>query len=152
MGVWSETERLDGLTGVLWSAEQEGVGSGWGSEGELVEGEGLTSGSENSGAGSGGELQGGNGELWDGESTVVVCDGSDNNNGLSIVLGGVWVGSVPDDSRERNWWTVDLRGKESAEDNLVEWSVGSTCFFVNFVVFSRLKFSDCTYGRGTCTT
>jgi len=126
VGVWAETEALDSLSGVLWSAEEDGVGSGWGSESELVEGEGLTTGSENSGTGSGGELQGGNGELWDGKSTVVVSDGTDNDNGLAMVGWGVWVGGVSDDSRERDWWAVDLGGKESAQDNLVEWSVGST--------------------------
>jgi len=54
--VWSETEMLDSLSSVLWSTEEEGVGSGWGSQCELIESEGLTTGSENSGAGSSGEL------------------------------------------------------------------------------------------------
>lgn len=83
--MWAESEMLDGLTRVLWSTQQDSVGTSWGSESKLVQGQNLTTSLLNSGSGGRGESQSGNGHLWDLEQTVVIGDSADNNNGLSGV-------------------------------------------------------------------
>jgi len=60
---------LDGFTGVLWSAEEEGVGTGWGALRKLIESEALTSGLDDAGTGGCGEAEGSDGEFWDFEKT-----------------------------------------------------------------------------------
>jgi hypothetical protein len=61
---------LDGFTGVLWSTEEEGVGSGWRALGQLVDGEAFTSSLENAGAGCSSKAEGGDGQLWKFEETM----------------------------------------------------------------------------------
>lgn len=103
---WS-TEVLDGLSVVPLSSEEDGVGSSGGSEGELVEGEGLTTGSDDPLSGRGGEFQSGNGnfgELWE---SLVVEDGSDNDNDLRVVW--VRVLGLFDNSGEGDRGSVDLQ-------------------------------------------
>lgn len=68
--VGSESEMLDGLTGVLGATEEQGVGTGWGALCELIEGEAFTSGLENAGTGGCGEAEGSDGELGDFEETI----------------------------------------------------------------------------------
>lgn len=62
--VWAETEVLDSLSGVLWTPEEEGVGTSWGSQGELVESKSLTAGSNDTGTSSSSESESGDGDLW----------------------------------------------------------------------------------------
>lgn len=103
---WS-TEVLDGLSVVPLSSEEDGVGSSGGSEGELVEGEGLTTGSDDPLSGRGGEFQSGDGdfgELWE---SLVVEDRSDNNNDLRVVR--VRVLGLFDNSGEGDRGSVDLQ-------------------------------------------
>ena len=83
--VRTETEVLDSLTGVLWTTEKEGVGTGWGAHGELVDCEALTTGLGDSGTGSSGEAKGGDGELWNFQKTVVVGHGTNKDDGLALV-------------------------------------------------------------------
>lgn len=115
VGVGTEAEVLDGLTGVLGSTEEEGVGSSGGAGGNLIDGEALTAGLLNASAGGGGEAESRNGELGKLEETVVVSDGADlisisdvpsmhyawasyNDDGLALVcLGRVLVGGGRDD-------------------------------------------------------
>ena len=118
--VWAETEVLEGLTG-LWSTEEEGVASGWGAESKLIQGENLTTGSQDAGAGGSGEAEGGDGELWDSQEAVVISDGSDNDNGLVVGL----LGDVGGDSGEGHWWSVDAGHEQAAEDDLVEGRLGA---------------------------
>ena len=118
--VWAETEVLEGLAG-LWSTEEEGVASGWGTESKLVQGENLTTGSQDAGAGSGGEAEGSDGELWDGQEAVVVSDGSDNDNRLVVGL----LRDVGDNTGEGHWWPVDAGHEQAAEDDLVEGRLGA---------------------------
>ena len=73
----TETEMLDGLTGVLGATEEEGVGSGRGAGSNLVDGEALTTSLLDAGAGGGSEAEGRNGELGELEHAVVVSDGAD---------------------------------------------------------------------------
>lgn len=77
VGVGTEAEVLEGLTGVLGSTEEEGVGSSGETGSDLVDGEALTTGLLDASAGRGGEAESRNGELGDLEHTVVVSDGTD---------------------------------------------------------------------------
>lgn len=105
---------LDSLTGVLGSTEEKNVGTSWGTEGELVKGDGLPTGLLDAGTSSGGELQRADAELGKLEETVVIGDGTDNGADLAIVdLGGVLVGGDGDDLGERHWWGVDARHTQS---------------------------------------
>lgn len=117
----TETEVLDGLTGVLGATEKQGVGTGGLLESKLVQGDGLTTSGEDASAGGGGEAQGGDGHLGDLEQADVVGDGSDNDDGLVLVT----ILQVGLDTRQRDGGTVDAGGKEAAQDNLVEGRVGT---------------------------
>ena len=77
VGVGTEAEVLEGLTGVLGSTEEEGVGSSGEAGSDLVDGEALTTGLLDAGAGRGGEAESRNGELGDLKHAVVVSDGTD---------------------------------------------------------------------------
>jgi hypothetical protein len=68
--VGSETEMLDGFTGVLWSSEEKGVGASWGALRKLIEGEGLAASLDDAGTGGGGETEGSDGQLWDFEEAL----------------------------------------------------------------------------------
>lgn len=123
MLVGTESEVLDGLTGVLGSTEEEGVASGRGAEGKLIQGEDLAAGSQDARAGSGGEAEGSDAELGDGQETVVIGDGADDDDGLVVGL----LGDVGDDSGEGHRGPVDAGHEEAAEDDLVEGRLGAAC-------------------------
>lgn len=120
VAVGTEAEVLDGLTGVLGATEDEGVATGGGAEGKLVEGDGLTTGGEDAGTGGGGEAEGSNGHLGEGEHAVVIGDGADDDDGALLLLGG-----VGHNAGEGDWGPVDLGHKQAAEDDLVEGRVGT---------------------------
>lgn len=119
--VGTKAEMPDGLTGVLGTAEEEGVGASGFLEGKLVESESLASGSENARAGRSCEAEGSDVQLGDLEETVVVGDGANNDDGLLLVA----VLDVGRNARERHGGTVDAAHKQPAEDNLVEGRVGT---------------------------
>lgn len=121
MTVGTEAEVLNSLTGVLWSAEEEGVASGRGTESELIQGEDLAAGGQDAGAGSGGEAEGRDAQLGDGQEAVVVGDGADDDDGLVVGL----LGDVGDDPGERHWGPVDAGHEQAAEDDLVEGRLGA---------------------------
>ena len=75
--VGTHTEVLDSLTGVLGAAEEEGVGTGGETGGDLVDGEDLTAGLLDAGTSRGGDAEGRNGELGELKQAVVVGDGAD---------------------------------------------------------------------------
>ena len=89
MLVGTEAEVLDGLTGVLGATEKEGVGTGGLLEGKLIQGDGLAASGLKTAAGSGGEAQSRNGDLGDLQQTVVIGDGTDDDNGALLLLSGV---------------------------------------------------------------
>lgn len=94
VGVGAHAEMLDGLTGVLGSTEEKGVGSSGGTGSDLVDGEALTAGLLNASTCGGSEAESSDGELGKLEETVVIGDSADDDNGLSFVgLGRVLVGS-----------------------------------------------------------
>ncbi|KAH0194800.1 ribosomal protein L18e, partial [Aureobasidium melanogenum] len=122
--VGTEAEVLDGLTGVLGATEEEGVGTGRGAHGQLIDGQGLTTSGDNAGAGSVGVAEGGNRELGELKETVVVSDGADQDDGLALVsLAGVLVGSSGNDLGERHGRAVDLAHHQATEDSGVELAV-----------------------------
>lgn len=120
MLVWAKAEVLDGLTGVLWSPEEESVGAGGGTEGELIEGEGLTTGSEDPGASAGGEPQSSDRELGDLQEAVVVGDSADNDNRLSLGLP-----SIGNKAGEGDRRPVDVGLRETLGNSLVELAGGT---------------------------
>lgn len=118
--VGTEAEVLDGLASVLGATEKEGVGTSGLLEGELVEGDGLATGSLDASTGSGGEAEGSNRDLGDGQETVVIGDGTDNNDGLLLVA--LEVGGNARDGHGR---TVDAGHEQPAEHDLVEGRVSA---------------------------
>lgn len=127
--VGTETEVLDGLAGVLLATDEDGVGTSRGASSELVKGEALTTSSLDTSTGSVGESESSDRELGKLENSVVVSDGTNNNNGLGG-LGGrsgnttLRLGQV-DNTRDRNRGLVDLGHVKSAENGLVESAVSS---------------------------
>lgn len=124
MLVGTHAEVLNSLSGVLRSTEEEGVASGRSAESQLIQGEDLTTGGQDAGAGSGGEAESRNAELGDGQETVVVGDGADDDDGLVVGL----LGDVGDDPGERHGGPVDAGHEEAAEDDLVEGGLGAAWF------------------------
>lgn len=122
MLVWSKAKVLDSLSGVLWASQQQSVASSWSSEGQLIQGQGLTTSSDNASTSGGSETESSDTEFWDGQQTVVIGDGTNNHDCLVVGL----LGDVGGDSRDGHWWSVDARHEESAKDNLVEGGLGTT--------------------------
>lgn len=60
-------------------------------------------------------------------NSVVICDGADNSDGLSLVflLCG-FGGDLADDSGDGHGWTVYSGHEQSSEDDLVEVGIGSS--------------------------
>ena len=111
----THTEMLDGLTGVLLTAEQDSVGTGGGTEGELIKSDDLTASLQDAGLGGLGDAQAGKGELGDLEETVVIGDGANDNSGLAILTG-----HVTGNTGDRHRGAVDAGHKETLQDDLVE--------------------------------
>lgn len=118
---------------ISWAAQQKDSLAGWGQLGELVEGQGLASSSNDSVAGSLGKLEGCDSEsLRDVEQTGVVGDRSDHSNNAGVVLGlslcnsCVVLGEVPGDSRDGDGVAVEPRLVESLVDDLIELGLGSS--------------------------
>jgi hypothetical protein len=82
--VGTETEVLDGFSGVLGTAEKESVGSSRGAQSEFIQSQSLTTGLVNASSGSGSETQGSDGKLGDGKETVVISDRADHDNGFAL--------------------------------------------------------------------
>lgn len=128
--VGTETEVLHSLTGILWTTEEESVGTSGGAHGEFVEGEALAASLQNASTGGAGKSESSDAHLGNLEEAVVVSDGADNNDRLVLVLGGsVLVGGARRDAGERHWRLVDARHIETSEDDLVEARVRTACRF-----------------------
>lgn len=122
----TEAEVLDSLTGVLGATEDQGVASSGGTESKLVQGDSLTTSSEDAGTGGGGESQSSDGHLGALEQTVVVGDGTDNNDGSLLTL----LVDVGDNAGQGDGRSVDLGRKQTSKNNLVERGIGSACKIV----------------------
>lgn len=136
MRVGTEAEVLDGLTGVLGATEEQSVGTGRGTQSKLVQGEGLTTGLLDTGAGGGGETQSSDGKLGDVQEAVVIGDGADHDHGLALLR----LVDVRGDARKRNRGAVDARHEEAAENGLVEVGLRAACQRSQISFRSRLKF------------
>jgi hypothetical protein len=121
--VWAETEVSDSLSGVSWTSDKQSVLTQWGAGSQLVQSDSLTTSLDNLSTGTSSKSQSSNGGLWELEDTVIIGDGTDNNNGL---LSSTFLGQGTGDSRNRDWWSVDLRKEQRFENNLVEWSISTT--------------------------
>lgn len=119
--VRTEAEVLESLTAVLRSTEDQSVASGRSTESELVQGDGLTTGGGNSGTGSGSESKSGDGGLGESQKSVVIGDGTDDDDGALLAL----LVDVGNNAGQRNGRAVDLGHEESSKDNLVEGGIGS---------------------------
>jgi hypothetical protein len=114
VGVRTETEVLDRLARVLGTTEKDDVGTGRRAEGELVEGEALTTSLLDASTGCGGEAESADADLGDLEETVVIGDGADDGADLALVgLAAVLVGRHGDDLGERERRGVDLGHAQS---------------------------------------
>lgn len=100
------TKVSDGLTDVALATEEDSVGAGRGTNGELVEGQSLTAGSDNALTDRARESESGDGDLGDLGETLVVEDRADNDDNLGTVLVGVL--GLLDDTRDRERGAVDL--------------------------------------------
>lgn len=116
---------LDGLTRVLGAAEEEGVGAGGLLESQLVEGDDLAAGSGDAGTGGGGDAESGDRDLGDGQETVVIGDGANDDDGLLLVA----VLEVGRNAGQRDGGAVDAAHEQAAEDHLVEGSISAAWQF-----------------------
>ena len=112
----TEAEVLHGLASVLGTTQQQGVGTGRGTQSKLVQGQDLTTGLLDAGTSGGGEAQSSHRQLRDVQEAVVVGDGTDHNHGLALVS----LTHVGDNAGKRNRGTVDARHEKATEDSLVE--------------------------------
>jgi hypothetical protein len=119
--VGAHAEVLDGLTRVLGATEEERVGTSRLLLRQLVQRQGLATGSLDAGAGGRGETEGRHSDLGDLEESVVVRNGADYDDRL-VVAGILDVGG---DAREGDRGAVYAAHKQSAEDDLVEGRVGA---------------------------
>ncbi len=107
---------LDGLTGVLRTADKDGVGASRALQGKLVKGEAGTSGLLNAGAGSLGEVEGSHLNLGDFQQTDVIGDAGDSYNDLGVS----GLATIARNAGQADWGAIDAGGVETLEDNLVE--------------------------------
>lgn len=85
--VWhtrSKAKVADGLTGIAWSLEEDGVLAGGSTSSQLVEGDDLTSGLQDACSSALGDAEGGHRELRHLEKTGVIGDGADNDGDLIL--------------------------------------------------------------------
>ena len=114
------TEVLVGLAGSAAALEQDGVGTGGGGEGELIEGHALTSGLDDAGAGSLSEAQSAHLEGGDLSETDIVGDGADDDGDLSLLTL-----HVSGEGSESHGRTVGSAHVQTAENNLGELSTSA---------------------------
>lgn len=112
----SEAKVLDSLSSILGPSKEEGVASGGGSQGQLIQSQNFPSCSKDACTSRCGESKGSDTELGDSQESVVISDCADNDNGLVVRL----FGGVRNDSGDRDRRAVDAGHKESAENDLVE--------------------------------
>lgn len=82
----SSTPVLVGLSASS-ASEQQGVLTSWSGSCQLIEGEGLSTGTDDSSSGGSGESEGTDLQsLWNGGQSFVVQDSADNHDGSLLVL------------------------------------------------------------------
>jgi hypothetical protein len=106
---------LDSLTGVLLTAEQDGVGTSGSTKGKLIKGDDLSASLDNTGLGGLGDTQASNRQLGDLEEADIISHGANDNSGLALLAS-----QVASNTRDGHWGAVDARHEETLQDNLVE--------------------------------
>jgi len=119
--VWAHSKMLECFSRILWSSQEKGVASSWGTESQLIQGQNLTTRRNDTGTSGCGETKSGDTELWDSEEAVIIGDGADDYDGL--VIG--FLRRVGDNSGQGNGWSVDTGHEQTTENDLVERRVGT---------------------------
>jgi hypothetical protein len=115
---------FDSLPGVFLSSQQNGVGTLWCPQSQLIQGHDFTTGLLDLLASSLRESQSGNAQLGDFHHSHIVRDSSyDDDRFPGILLG---TGDLAADEAEADGRTVDTRLEETFEDHFVESGVGTT--------------------------
>ena len=114
--VGAHAKVLDRLTGVPLATEENGVGAGWRTESELVEGQGLTAGVEDALLCGTRETEGSNCELGNLLEADIIGDGTDSNNDFRVAV--LRISGLLRDARQRDRRTVDFGLEETLEDYL----------------------------------
>lgn len=83
----------------LWSTEENGVGSSWGTKGELVESNALSSSGDNTLSGGLGERKSTYRQLWNLKHAHIIGNLSDDNGNLSVLVLHVLRKTVKSDRR-----------------------------------------------------
>lgn len=120
--VRTEAEVSNSLSGVSGASDNDGVLALRSSQGQLVQGDSLTTSLDNSSLGTSSESQSGDGNLWNLQQSEVIGDSSDNNDGL---LSGTLLSNNGVDLSKRHWRSVDLGQEQRLQDDLVEWGIST---------------------------
>jgi hypothetical protein len=113
--VGAHAEVLESLTGVLGSTEQEGVASSGSTQSQLIQSQALTASGNDASTSGGGESHGSDCDLGDLEQTVVISDGTDNDNNLILL---VIADDLALDAGEGNGRSVDAGHKQATQNDL----------------------------------
>lgn len=116
VGGAGDTEVLDGLAGVLAATEEKAVLALRLEHGELVEGEALTTGSDDAGTGALGEAEGADAELGALLHADIVSDGGHGHGNAGLLL----VAHEEANAADRHGGAVDAAHVHALEDLLVE--------------------------------
>ena len=90
---------------------------------DRVQSDDFTTSLQDGGLGTSSESQGSDSSLREVQQSGVSSDGTNDNDGLvssTLLLQGTG------DSGDRNWRSVDLGQEQRSQDDLVEWSIGTT--------------------------
>lgn len=118
----TETEVSDSLTVRSGTSDDQGVLTLGGSQSQLVQGDSLTTSLENGSLGTSSESQSGNSALGELQDSVVISDGTDDDNSL---LGSTLLLEDACDSGNRDGGLVDLGKEQRSQDDLVEGSIST---------------------------
>jgi len=114
---------LDGFPRSPLALQQDGVGPSWCPQCELVEGDGLSTGSDDALLGSTGEPESSDDEFWNDRETDIVGYGSNDDD--DFVSGSAAL-NLLSDTGKGDRGTVDLREEETAEDDFVKFGISTT--------------------------
>ncbi|GMR48628.1 hypothetical protein PMAYCL1PPCAC_18823, partial [Pristionchus mayeri] len=111
------TEVSLGFASLAGTLDEEGVLSLGGASCELVDGDDLASGLENTGTSRIGDAESGNGDLGNLEDALVIGDGGKRNNDLVLISG---LSQIARDAGNRERSAVLAGHEQASEHNLVE--------------------------------
>lgn len=100
----SLTEVLEGSAGSTSTLEQQGVLAGGCTQGQLIESQNLSASLQDALASCLGDMEGAQRHLGNGQQTVIIGNGANNNHGRLWLIGGLEEAS---DALQRHWGPVD---------------------------------------------